>query len=253
MSFSNRHIGIDKESEKIMLDYLGVNDTETLIKETIPHEIRLKKDITLEKEMSEAQFLDHIYKLSQENKYFKNYIGRGYHESILPPVIQRNILENPGWYTAYTPYQAEVAQGRLEALLNYQTVICDLTGMELSNASLLDEGTSAAEAMTMLFANRDREKVNNNCNKFFVADDVFGQTLDVLMTRAEPLGIEIVKNSIDKINVDKSFFGSYVQYTGKNGQINDLKTISKTISNFDMLFRVHIFIYHHCFICCCNP
>ena len=234
MSFSNRHIGIDKESEKIMLDYLGVNDTETLIKETIPHEIRLKKDITLEKEMSEAQFLDHIYKLSQENKYFKNYIGRGYHESILPPVIQRNILENPGWYTAYTPYQAEVAQGRLEALLNYQTVICDLTGMELSNASLLDEGTSAAEAMTMLFSNRDREKVNNNCNKFFVADDVFDQTLDVLMTRAEPLGIEIVKNSIDKINVDKSFFGIYVQYTGKNGQINDLKSISKAISNFDI-------------------
>ena len=234
MSFSNRHIGINKDSEKIMLDYLGVNDTETLIKETIPHEIRLKKDITLEKEMSEAQFLDHIYKLSQENMYFKNYIGRGYHESILPPVIQRNILENPGWYTAYTPYQAEVAQGRLEALLNYQTVICDLTGMELSNASLLDEGTSAAEAMTMLFSNRDREKVNNNCNKFFVADDVFDQTLDVLMTRAEPLGIEIVKNSIDKINVDKSFFGSYVQYTGKNGQINDLKTISKAISNFDI-------------------
>ena len=234
MSFSNRHIGIDKKSEKIMLDYLGISDTETLIKETIPNEIRLKKDITLEKEMSEAQFLDHIYKLSQENKYFKNYIGRGYHESILPPVIQRNILENPGWYTAYTPYQAEVAQGRLEALLNYQTVVCDLTGMELSNASLLDEGTSAAEAMTMLFANRDREKVNNNCNKFFVADDVFDQTLDVLMTRAEPLGIEIVKNSIDKINVDKSFFGCYVQYTGKNGQINDLKTISKVISNFDI-------------------
>tara|TARA_A100001234_G_scaffold216394_1_gene222330 strand:- start:2953 stop:5790 length:2838 start_codon:yes stop_codon:yes gene_type:complete len=234
MSFSNRHIGIDKESEKIMLDYLGVSDTETLIKETIPNEIRLKKDITLEVEMSEAQFLDHIYKLSQENKYFKNYIGRGYHESILPPVIQRNILENPGWYTAYTPYQAEVAQGRLEALLNYQTVICDLTGMELSNASLLDEGTSAAEAMTMLFSNRDREKVNNNCNKFFVADDVFDQTLDVLMTRAEPLGIEIVKNSIDKINVDKSFFGIYVQYTGKNGQINDLKSISKGISNFDI-------------------
>ena len=234
MSFSNRHIGIDKEREKIMLDYLGVSDTETLIKETIPNEIRLKKDITLEVEMSEAQFLDHIYKLSQENKYFKNYIGRGYHESILPPVIQRNILENPGWYTAYTPYQAEVAQGRLEALLNYQTVICDLTGMELSNASLLDEGTSAAEAMTMLFSNRDREKVNNNCNKFFVADDVFDQTLDVLMTRAEPLGIEIVKNSIDKINVDKSFFGIYVQYTGKNGQINDLKSISKAISNFDI-------------------
>ena len=234
MSFSNRHIGIDKESEKIMLDYLGVSDTETLIKETIPNEIRLKKDITLEVEMSEAQFLDHIYKLSQENKYFKNYIGRGYHESILPPVIQRNILENPGWYTAYTPYQAEVAQGRLEALLNYQTVICDLTGMELSNASLLDEGTSAAEAMTMLFSNRDKEKVNNNCNKFFVADDVFDQTLDVLMTRAEPLGIEIVKNSIDKINVDKSFFGIYVQYTGKNGQINDLKSISKAISNFDI-------------------
>ena len=234
MRFSNRHIGIDKRSEKIMLDYIGVSDVETLIKETIPSEIRLKKDIILEKEMSEAQFLDHIYKLSQENKYFKNYIGRGYHESILPPVIQRNILENPGWYTAYTPYQAEVAQGRLEALLNYQTVICDLTGMELSNASLLDEGTSAAEAMTMLFSNRTREKVNSNCNKFFVADDIFDQTLDVLLTRAEPLGIEIIKNSIDKINVDEGFFGCYVQYTGKNGQIHDLKSISKILSNFDI-------------------
>ena len=144
--------------------------------------------------MSEAQFLDHIYKLSQENRYFKNYIGMGYHETILPPVIQRNILENPGWYTAYTPYQAEVAQGRLEALLNYQTVICDLTGMELSNASLLDEGTSAAEAMTMLFSSRSRDKVNRNCNKFFVCDDIFEQTYSVLVTRAEPLGIQIVRN-----------------------------------------------------------
>ena len=151
MNFSNRHIGIDSKAEKIMLEYLGLKNIESLIEETIPEEIRLKQNISLEAEMSEAQFLDHIYKLSQENRYFKNYIGMGYHETILPPVIQRNILENPGWYTAYTPYQAEVAQGRLEALLNYQTVICDLTGMELSNASLLDEGTSAAEAMTMLF------------------------------------------------------------------------------------------------------
>ena len=234
MNFANRHIGIDSKSEKIMLEYLGVSDTEELIKETIPQEIRLKKDISLEQEMTEAQFLDHIYKLSQKNKHFKNYIGRGYHESILPPVIQRNILENPGWYTAYTPYQAEVAQGRLEALLNYQTVICDLTGMELSNASLLDEGTSAAEAMTMLFSNRSRDKVNGNCNKFFVSDDIFDQTFDVLVTRAEPLGIEIVKKNIEKISIDQSFFGCYVQYTGKYGKIHNLKTISEILNSHNI-------------------
>ena len=234
MNFSNRHIGVDSKAEKIMLEYLGLENVESLIKETIPQEIRLKQNISLEAEMSEAQFLDHIYKLSKENRYFKTYIGKGYHENILPPVIQRNILENPGWYTAYTPYQAEVAQGRLEALLNYQTVICDLTGMELSNASLLDEGTSAAEAMTMLFSTRSRDKVNRNCNKFFVSDDIFVQTYDVLVTRAEPLGIQIVRDSIDKTVFDENFFGCIAQYTGKSGKIHDLNLISDKLNNHDI-------------------
>lgn len=140
MKFSQRHIGISSSDEKYMLDFLGIDKIDTLISQTIPDDIRTNKALNLENEMSESQFLDHIYKQSEKNKHFKNYIGLGYNESVLPPVIQRNILENPGWYTAYTPYQAEIAQGRLEALLNYQTVICDLTGMEMANASLLDEG-----------------------------------------------------------------------------------------------------------------
>ena len=164
--FSERHIGITKKDEKVMIDYLGVQNLDHLIEETIPLEIKSTSKLNLDDEMSESQFSNHIYSLSQKNKYFKNYIGLGYNEAILPPVIQRNILENPGWYTAYTPYQAEVAQGRLEALLNYQTAICDMTGMELSNASLLDESTSAAEAMSMLFGTRSRDQIKNNINKF---------------------------------------------------------------------------------------
>ena len=169
MKFSQRHIGISSDDEKYMLEFLGFKNLNELINKTIPENIRTNKALDLEKEMSESQFLEHIFKQSQKNKHFKNFIGLGYNESVLPPVIQRNILENPGWYTAYTPYQAEIAQGRLEALLNYQTVICDLTGMEMANASLLDEGTAAAEAVTMIFANRTREKVKNNCRNFIVS------------------------------------------------------------------------------------
>ena len=175
--FSDRHIGIPEVDEKSMKDFLGVESLEQLIQETIPDEIRTKEELKLDNAISESQYSTHIYQLSQKNKYFKNYIGLGYNEAILPPVIQRNILENPGWYTAYTPYQAEVAQGRLEALLNYQTVICDLTGMEISNASLLDEGTSAAEAMTMLFGCRSRDQIKNGVKKFVISSDVFDQTI----------------------------------------------------------------------------
>ena len=227
--FSDRHIGISEVDEKSMKDFLGVESLEQLIQETIPDEIRTKEKLKLDNAISESQYSSHVYQLSQKNKYFKNYIGLGYNEAILPPVIQRNILENPGWYTAYTPYQAEVAQGRLEALLNYQTVICDLTGMEISNASLLDEGTSAAEAMTMLFGCRSRDQIKNGVNKFVISSDVFDQTISVLETRAEPLGIEIEIVDYDSINIDDSVFGCIVQYIGKTGKINNLENISKKV------------------------
>ena len=159
--FLNRHIGPREEEIKLMLDKIGVDSLEKLIEETIPKDIRLSKNIELEKEMSESDFLMHLKQISSKNKVFKTYIGLGYNRSYLPAVIQRNILENPGWYTAYTPYQAEIAQGRLEALLNFQTMVSDLTGMELANASLLDEATAAAEAMSLLFAVRSREQKKN--------------------------------------------------------------------------------------------
>ena len=238
MKFSQRHIGVSSSEQKYMLDYLGLDNLDSLIRKTIPESIQMKKSLNLDVEMSEAQFLDHIFKQSQKNKHFKNFIGLGYNESILPPVIQRNILENPGWYTAYTPYQAEIAQGRLEALLNFQTVICDLTGMEMANASLLDEGPAAAEAMTMIFANRSRQKINSDCLKFFVSKDTFEQTIKVIQTRAEPLGINVIVDDVENMNFDDTFFGCYVQYIGNHGKINDLKKISNYLLEFDIKFIV---------------
>ncbi|HCY82352.1 MAG TPA: glycine dehydrogenase (aminomethyl-transferring), partial [Xanthomarina gelatinilytica] len=155
-NFANRHIGPREEDQNQMLKTIGVDTLDQLIYETLPDGIKLKKPLNLDEPMSEYEYLTHIHELSKLNKTYKTYIGLGYHPTILPPVIQRNILENPGWYTAYTPYQAEIAQGRLEALLNFQTMVTDLTGMELANASLLDESTAAAEAMSLLFAVRER-------------------------------------------------------------------------------------------------
>ena len=166
-SFALRHIGPDKKQQQEMLDIIGVESLDQLIYETVPDDIILEKPLNLEAPMSEEEYLIHINDLSKKNKVFKTYIGLGYHPCTLPSVIQRNILENPGWYTAYTPYQAEIAQGRLEALLNFQTMVTDLTGMEIANASLLDESTAAAEAMSLLFAVREREQKKNNINKFF--------------------------------------------------------------------------------------
>ena len=175
--FSSRHIGINNSQKKEILTFLGVENIDELISQTIPENIRLKKSLKLDEAISENEFLNHIEKLSSKNKVFKSYIGMGYGESIIPSVIKRNILENPSWYTAYTPYQAEIAQGRMEALLNYQTAICDLTGMELANASLLDESTSAAEAMTMIFGCRTRIQKKDNVCKFFVSDNSLKQTM----------------------------------------------------------------------------
>ncbi|NER10476.1 glycine dehydrogenase [Muriicola jejuensis] len=220
-SFASRHIGIREEDLPAMLKTIGVDSLDELIYQTIPQDIRLREDLHLDEPMSEQEFLSHIHELSRLNEVFKSYIGLGYHESITPSVIKRNILENPGWYTAYTPYQAEIAQGRLEALLNFQTMVCDLTGMELANASLLDESTAAAEAMTMLFDVRTRDQKKNGAVKFFVSEEVLPQTLSLLQTRATPLGIELVVGDHREITLSRDFFGVLLQYPGKFGQVFD--------------------------------
>ena len=223
-AFALRHIGPRKSDHVKMLKTIEAESIDQLIFETIPENIRLNSPLKLDAAMSEQEYLEHIHELASKNKVFKSYIGLGYHPSNLPAVIQRNILENPGWYTAYTPYQAEIAQGRLEALLNFQTMVMDLTGMELANASLLDEGTAAAEAMALLFAVRERAQKKENVVKFFVSDEVLPQTLSVLKTRAIPLGIELVIGDHKSFDLTTEFFGAIVQYPGKSGQIHDIKS-----------------------------
>ncbi|HKL36149.1 MAG TPA: aminomethyl-transferring glycine dehydrogenase [Salegentibacter sp.] len=220
-SFALRHIGPRESNLQAMLDTIGVDSLEQLIYETIPDDIRLKSPLNLPSALSENQYAEHIGKLAAKNKVFKTYIGLGYHQGILPAVIQRNILENPGWYTAYTPYQAEIAQGRLEALLNFQTMVSDLTGMEIANASLLDESTAAAEAMGLLFAVRDRKQKKNEVNKFFVSEQALPQTIDLMKTRANFMGIELVVGNHEEFDFSDKFFGALVQYPGKYGQVFD--------------------------------
>ncbi|MGB1323464.1 MAG: aminomethyl-transferring glycine dehydrogenase [Flavobacteriaceae bacterium] len=226
--FSQRHIGPNTTQVNEMLQAIGVQSIDELIDQTVPNNIRLPRPLKLEHPLSEQKFLEHIHNLGSKNKVFKSYIGMGYHPSNLPAVIQRNILENPGWYTAYTPYQAEIAQGRLEALLNFQTMITDLTGMELANASLLDESTSAAEAMALLFAVRDRASVKSAVVKFFVSEDIFPQTLAVLQTRAIPIGVELVIGNAEEFKFNSDFFGALIQYPGASGNITDIETFIET-------------------------
>jgi glycine dehydrogenase len=176
--FVDRHIGPGNNDIKKMLDVIGVDSIDQLIEKTIPNSIRLKENLILDNPMTEFELMNHLKELASKNKVFKSYIGLGYYPTITPGVIKRNILENPGWYTQYTPYQAEISQGRLEALLNFQTMVVDLTGLPIANASLLDEATAAAEAMGMLFSVRKANK--KNANVFFVSDEVFPQTIDVL-------------------------------------------------------------------------
>tara|TARA_R110002049_G_scaffold90301_5_gene226454 strand:- start:15686 stop:18535 length:2850 start_codon:yes stop_codon:yes gene_type:complete len=219
--FALRHIGIREEDLPQMLKTIRANSVDQLISETIPDDIRLAKPLVLDQPMSEHEYLSHIQNLSEKNKVFKSYIGLGYHESITPSVIKRNILENAGWYTAYTPYQAEIAQGRLEALLNFQTVIAELTGMELANASLLDESTAAAEAMAMLFDVRSRDQKKNNVLKFFVSEEILPQTLSLLQTRATPLEIDLIIGNHQEFEFSDDYFGALLQYPGKYGQVYD--------------------------------
>lgn len=237
-SFADRHIGPDAEQTKKMLATIGVSSLDQLIDETVPAAIRIQGDLNLPDAMSETEYLKFIKEVSLKNKVYRSYIGLGYYNTVVPGVILRNVFENPGWYTAYTPYQAEIAQGRMEALLNYQTMVCDLTGMELANASLLDEGTSAAEAMHMFYASRSKEQMKNHCHKFFVSDKCFPQTIDVLKTRSNPIGIKLVIGDYNTVELDNTFFGALIQYPDMDGEINDYTPFVKQAKENNVMICV---------------
>ncbi|HYF70092.1 MAG TPA: aminomethyl-transferring glycine dehydrogenase [Ohtaekwangia sp.] len=218
--FQDRHIGPDSGQVEEMLKVINADSIDQLIQETVPDGIRLKKPLDLPEALSEFEFLNHFKAIALRNKIYQSFIGAGYYNTITPGVINRNILENPGWYTAYTPYQAEIAQGRLEALINYQTMIIDLTGMQIANASLLDEATAAAEAMHLFLASRKGSK--KNATKFFVDQHTFPQTLGVLSTRSTPIGVELVTGDINTFDVsDPDFFGVFIQNPNNDGLIKD--------------------------------
>ena len=223
LPFAERHIGTRKEDLAAMLSVIGVNSLDELIDKIVPSNIRLKQPLQTGAPMSESDFLTELKGIASKNEVFTHYIGMGYYNTITPGVILRNIMENPGWYTAYTPYQAEIAQGRLEALLNYQTMVIDLTGMELANASLLDEATAAAEAMSMFKGLLDRK---STASKFFVDQHTLPQTVDVVLTRAEPLGIEVVIGDYKTFAPDDSYFGALVQYPNELGSVEDYREIA---------------------------
>jgi len=223
-TFSSRHIGPNVNEKKAMLDKIGVSSVTELIDKTIPPHIRLGGELNISEGLSEQEYLQHVLELGKKNKVYKSFIGMGYNETIVPSVILRNVLENPGWYTAYTPYQAEISQGRLEALLNFQTMVMELTGMEIANASLLDEGTAAAEAMIMFWNSRSRSDVKEGKNKFFISQDCFPQTIDVVTGRAKNLGIDLTVGDPATFAFDAAFFGALTQYPDNKGRVSDIST-----------------------------
>lgn len=237
-SFESRHIGPQSKEQGSMLQAIGAVDLDQLINETVPSGIRNPRPLDIAPAISESAYLRHIYAVSLKNQVFASYIGQGYHPSALPAVIQRNILENPGWYTAYTPYQAEIAQGRLEAILNFQTMVIDLTGMEISNASLLDESTAAAEAMTLLLAARSREQQKRDVLKFFVDQDLYVQTKALLQTRAEPIGVELVFGDAMTFEPNEEFFGALVQYPTASGSVRDYVEFSAACARHEVRLAV---------------
>lgn len=221
--FEQRHIAPNEQDTLAMLKTVGVNSIDELIAQTVPQNIRLAKPMDLPAAKSEFQYLNDLKQTASKNKVFKSYIGQGYHGVIVPGVIQRNILENPGWYTQYTPYQAEIAQGRLQALLNFQTMVLDLTGMQIANASLLDEGTAAGEAMFLQYSLRK----NDAAKTYFVSEEVFPQTIDILKTRAQPYGIELVIDNHQTVELTDDMFGALIQYPAGNGEVYNYKAFAE--------------------------
>jgi len=233
-TFSKRHIGPNSEEKLAMLKAIGVSSIDELINKTIPSHIRLENDLNIQSGFSEQEYLNHVNGLAQKNKVFKSFIGLGYNDTIVPSVILRNVLENPGWYTAYTPYQAEISQGRLEALLNFQTMVLDLTGLELANASLLDEGTAAAEAMIMFFNSRSRKDVKACKNKFFISENCFIQTIDVVEGKANNLDIDLIIGNPDTFIPTDDFFGTITQYPNTNGCIKGTQKFIQRMNDAEL-------------------
>lgn len=227
--FQGRHIGPNEKETTEMLKTIGCNSMEELIQKTVPASIRLSDPLQMDSPMSEFEYLRHITELGQQNTLLKDCIGQGYYGTITPSVILRNLFENPGWYTQYTPYQAEIAQGRLESLLNFQTMVSDLTGLPIANASLLDEGTAAAEAMNLLHASNGKD----GKNKFFVDEQVFAQTIDVLKTRAIPVGVDLVIGDLKTAVIDASYFGILIQYPDASGEIRDYRNLIQQVHGME--------------------
>lgn len=233
-----RHIGPRPEDIEKMLEVVGAESLDELIEQTVPENIRLKRPMGLPRPVTEDEFYNRMKGLAAKNKLYRSFIGQGYYDTVSPAVIIRNILENPAWYTSYTPYQAEVSQGRLEALLNFQTMILELTGMEITNCSLLDEATAAAESMTMLYNLRSRDKKKLGADKFFVDNNVFPQTKDVLITRSAPYGIELVYGDYKTFEFTPDVFGAFVQYPAADGEIRDYKAFADRVHAGDALLSV---------------
>jgi glycine dehydrogenase len=236
--FVSRHIGPDKSELESMLEQIGVSSLDELIDSVVPSSIRRKSPLDLPDPLGEFELLNELKDTAKLNKVYKSYIGMGYYDCVTPGVIQRNILENPGWYTQYTPYQAEISQGRLEALINFQTMVSDLTGMEIANASLLDEATAAAEAMTMLHRVKDKKIKGKDANSFFVSKKCFPQTIDLLRTRAEPLGINLITGDHETFDFDDEVFGALLQYPGGEGEVDDYSYFIESAHDSGILVAV---------------
>jgi len=236
--FVNRHIGPRDHELAVMLNKIGVSSLDELIDQTVPANIRLDEPLKLEEGLSERQYFRRILDLAYKNKVYNTYIGMGYYDTITPAVILRNVLENPAWYTSYTPYQAEISQGRLEALLNFQTMVCELTAMEIANASLLDEATAAAEAMTMMFSLRSRQMVKAGVNRILIDEKIWPQTLDVLVTRANPLGIRLTVKPLAEFDLADDVFGVMVQYPNSDGEITDYSALVEKAHQKDIKVAV---------------